>query len=184
MAQNCGKHVWEDTTTEEATVIQDLLKKRVEIPSCSTYCQRGATNRSFGSSVSKSIRQFIGGSQTDETLPTVRSDRSQSSTAIPMGDLNNHQSSSNTRADSPPVGQAKRSLWVLLGTPKSQPLMEAAEIKIDEEDSQCDWNFYRSLRNCYRAKRGALRLWFSCWQLSHCDFVKVSQQAPPKQHLY
>lgn len=65
-------------------------------------------------------------------------------------------------------------LWVLFGTTNLTPTVQLAHVEIDKDEIYGDWNFYLALKKKYQAQRGNLRLWFSCWQLGHCEFVEVS----------
>lgn len=62
--------------------------------------------------------------------------------------------------------------FVLFGVKRNRRTLELAQI--DTAKYQDDSAFFCGLRENYRQLRGFVRYWFSIWQLSHCDFVKVN----------
>lgn len=64
-------------------------------------------------------------------------------------------------------------LFVLFGVKGTRRTLELAQI--DTYNYASDGEFFGGLKKEYRGLRGYLRYWFSVWQLSHCDFVKVCQ---------
>lgn len=60
-------------------------------------------------------------------------------------------------------------LWTLLGVHGGRKTLELGQICSDNSGI----GFLRKLRETYRNLRGFRRVWFSFWQFSHCDFVKV-----------
>jgi hypothetical protein len=62
--------------------------------------------------------------------------------------------------------------FVLLGVKGKRRTLELAQI--DMATYQDDGAFFRDLRENYAQLRGFMRCWFSIWQFSYCDFVKVN----------
>lgn len=60
-------------------------------------------------------------------------------------------------------------LWALFGVHGGRKTLELGQIYSDNSEIE----FLRKLRETYRELRGFRRVWFSFWQFSHCDFVKV-----------
>jgi len=71
-------------------------------------------------------------------------------------------------------------LWVLFAVQGSRPTLELDHISVS--DACDDASFFKLVRRSHRRNRGRLLLWFSCWRLHHCDFVKVF--APPYYQYY
>lgn len=63
--------------------------------------------------------------------------------------------------------------FVLFGVKGTRRTLELAQI--DTYNYASDGEFFGDLKKAYRGLRGYLRYWFSVWQFSHCDFVKVCQ---------
>lgn len=63
----------------------------------------------------------------------------------------------------------ERRLWTLFGVHGGRKTLEPGQICTDSSGS----GFLKNLRKTYRDLRGFWRVWFSFWQFSHCDFVKV-----------
>ena len=61
-------------------------------------------------------------------------------------------------------------LWTLFGIQARRKTLELTQI--GDQDYPCN-GFFRKLRETYKDIRGFWRLWFSFWQFSHCNFVKV-----------
>ena len=61
-------------------------------------------------------------------------------------------------------------LWTLFGIQAKRKTLELTQI--GDKDYPCN-GFFRKLRETYKDARGFWRLWFSFWQFSHCNFVKV-----------
>lgn len=61
-------------------------------------------------------------------------------------------------------------LWTLFGVHGGRKTLELGQICSNNSDNV----FLRQLRETYRDLRGFWRVWFSFWQFSHCDFVKVN----------
>ena len=61
--------------------------------------------------------------------------------------------------------------YVLFGVNGTRRTPELAQI--NAKRCGTDNVFFGDLRCRYRELRGYLRYWFSVWQFSHCDFVKV-----------
>ena len=60
--------------------------------------------------------------------------------------------------------------WTLFGIQAKRKTLELTQI--GDKDYPCN-GFFRKLRETYKDARGFWRLWFSFWQFSHCNFVKV-----------
>lgn len=62
-------------------------------------------------------------------------------------------------------------LFVLFGVKGTRRTPELAQM--NTYNYATDGEFFEDLKKEYRGLRGYLRYWFSVWQFSHCDFVKV-----------
>jgi hypothetical protein len=60
---------------------------------------------------------------------------------------------------------------ILFGVQGPRPALETSLIPVELKTT--DSNFYRLLKQHYRANRGRLRLWFSIWTFGSCEVVKV-----------
>lgn len=60
-------------------------------------------------------------------------------------------------------------LRILFGVPMGLKTLHVIPIPVNQPDS----NVFPQLKAGYRRMRGRWRAWFSFWQLSHCNFVKV-----------
>lgn len=62
-------------------------------------------------------------------------------------------------------------LRILFGVPMGLKTLHVIPIPVHQPDS----NVFTQLKAEYLRTRGRWRAWFSFWQLSHCNFVKVSE---------
>jgi hypothetical protein len=70
------------------------------------------------------------------------------------------------------IGELLRAdVYVLFGVKGPRRTLELEQIEVKEHSD--DIAFFQSLTQAYRKHRGFWRYWFSIWQLTHCDFVKV-----------
>lgn len=69
------------------------------------------------------------------------------------------------------IGELSGGPYVLFGVKGPRRTLELEQIEVNEHSD--DNTFFQSLMQAYRKHRGFWRYWFSIWQLSHCDFVKV-----------
>jgi hypothetical protein len=75
------------------------------------------------------------------------------------------------------IGELSRAdVYVLFGVKGPRRTLELEQIEVKEHSD--DTAFFRSLTQAYRKHRGFSRYWFSIWQLTHCDFVKVGITHP------
>lgn len=80
--------------------------------------------------------------------------------------------SSNSQNSQMPINIARvKSLFVLFGVKGTRRTPELAQMDAYSYASDCE--FFGHLKKKYRELRGYLRYWFSVWQFSHCDFVRV-----------
>lgn len=61
--------------------------------------------------------------------------------------------------------------YILLGVPAGGPRLVPAQVPVYTFST--DSSIFRTLKSCYRAQRGLMRLWFSIWSLQYCSAVKV-----------
>jgi hypothetical protein len=70
------------------------------------------------------------------------------------------------------IGELPRAdVYVLFGVKGPRRTLELEQIEVKENSD--DTAFFQGLTQAYRKHRGFWRYWFSIWQLTHCDFVKV-----------
>lgn len=75
-------------------------------------------------------------------------------------------------ASSPSGFQQNKKMWVVFGV--QGPRMTLELDQIGNNDLQSDRVFLREIRRKHHLLRGRLRSYFSFWQLSYWEFVKVS----------
>ena len=69
------------------------------------------------------------------------------------------------------IGELSGGPYVLFGVKGPRRTLELEQIEVNENSD--DKTFFQRLMQAYRKHRGFWRYWFSIWQLTHCDFVKV-----------
>ena len=67
--------------------------------------------------------------------------------------------------------------YILFGVQGGKRALVPAQVRV--YDRSTDASIFRELRQCYRAQRGRLRLWFSVWRLENCAVVKVNVLSKP-----
>ncbi len=168
-------------STSQSRIFQKLSENRIaqpsQIPLCSKVRKRGfltsiaqwTTNpNSTSSNTQQSIPSGISTSPSAPIGPATagpgpNSRPSSSSPSFPNIAANNPHTivSSNLRRDN--------RLWTLFGVHGGRKTLELGQICSDNSGK----GFLRKLQDNYRDLRGFRRIWFSFWQFSHCDFVKV-----------
>jgi hypothetical protein len=68
-------------------------------------------------------------------------------------------------------GILNKELWILFGVQAGRKTLELCQISTEDYS---ELGFFQKLVETYRVARGFWRVWFSFWQFSHCEFVKVS----------
>jgi hypothetical protein len=118
--------------------------------------------RWYGSSGSSS-----GSSSRQQTIHVAKDTQASNSPFSPRKSTSGNRQDANTVINMPQINQ----LFVLFGVKGTRRTLELAQINTKKYTS--DKSFFEDMRKEYRYLRGYLRYWFSIWQFSHCDFVKV-----------
>ena len=168
-------------STSQSKIFQKLSKSSIarssQIPLCSKVQKRGFltsvaqwmtypnsassnTQQSTPSGMSTSPSALIGPATTGPG-PITRPTPSASSSPNIVANNPHTIASSNFRHNN--------RLWTLFGVHGGRKTLELGQICSDNSGK----GFVRKLRETYRNLRGFRRVWFSFWQFSHCDFVKV-----------
>ena len=110
------------------------------------------------------------------------SQQSSSSSSVPPSRMSSTSSLGRAPSSATSVGSLSSSInipgnedFVLLGINGTRRTLDLVHIKTTKENDD-DLKFFDALLRSYASLRGTMRRWFSIWQLTHCDFVKVSPQ--------
>ncbi|OAL38123.1 hypothetical protein AYO20_02575 [Fonsecaea nubica] len=76
------------------------------------------------------------------------------------------------------VNIALRDRFVVFGVHGKRRTLDIVHINTTKDND--DMKFLDTLLASYRALRGRMRLWFSIWQLHHCEFVKFKKVLPDR----
>ena len=163
-------------STSQMGIFQKLSQNGITQPSRLPLCSKIQKTKGFLTSAAQWITNpNPTSSNTQQPNPLVTSTPpsapSRSATAMP-------ESGSRPSSPSPtspnfipnnPYAHHNR-LWTLFGVHGGRKTLELGQICSNNSDN----GFLRQLRETYRDLRGFWRVWFSFWQFSHCDFVKVN----------
>lgn len=170
-------------STSQMSIFQKLAQNAIVQPSRLPLCSKIRKKKGFLTSAAQWITNpNPTSSNTQQPNPWERSTPpsapSRPATAM-LGPGNRPSSSSpkfpNTVPNNPYANVSSNfhhnnRLWTLFGVHGGRKTLELGQISSNNSGN----GFLRQLRETYRDLRGFWRFWFSFWQFSHCDFVKVN----------
>ena len=187
--QHCNKWLWYDAPYAEADQLRSLVRLKGDTTYGDHVCLRlsgclpqmpGLTVASKQAPTQKPNPANTGSASTQNSRPTppvylqgysfgrVKQSSSQPS-QLPAS---SNTSTSPQQAPGPAtVICLPQQFYILLGARRGRRSLEMGQL--DHKMASDDEMFFVNLKAEYRQLSGSLRCWFSIWQLSHCDFVKV-----------
>ncbi|MCJ1347669.1 hypothetical protein MMC31_005897 [Peltigera leucophlebia] len=180
----CKKHLWTEMSTSQSSIFrklsENMIAQSTRIPLCSkmrkkkgflTFVPRWAPNPNSTSSNSQQSIP-LGISTPPSALSGLLSAMSGPRSRLPPSSL----TSPNIVANNPRTIVSSNlrvynRLWTLFGVHGGRKTLELGQICSNNSGD----GFLSKLRETYRDLRGFRRFWFSCWQFSHCDFVKFEK---------
>ena len=169
-------------STSQSNIFQGLSKDSIAHPSRIPLCRKIQKKRGFLTSVARwTTNPNSTSGNTQNSIPSgisaPPSALSRPTASVPgpssrpppfsLGDPNTVANNPYTLVPSN-SGRDNR-LWTLFGVHGGRKTLELGQIR----SNNSGYRFLRNLRETYRDLRGFWRVWFSFWQFSHCDFVKV-----------
>ncbi|KAG9506107.1 hypothetical protein J7337_003088 [Fusarium musae] len=166
-ACHCGKPFWVDITPSQARIIKRMTQNPTTF--AEDHRKVAHTKRNAFQRVTAWFK-WNSGAILPVSTPT--SQGSQQSSGV--GGNNRVQQGVATAEQNniPPV--TIDDLRILFGVPMGLKTLNVIPIPVNQPDS----NVFPQLKAEYRRMRGRWRAWFSFWQLSHCNFVKIDLPPP------
>ncbi|KAH0841887.1 hypothetical protein FOPE_06628 [Fonsecaea pedrosoi] len=198
----CNRSLWHDIPEAYIANFNNLLTLKRQDIFGSSICARAFSAQGIGqhakrmipaihspplktspssSDTSSSVRPSDGGSSTSiPTSPGQSSSSSASQSPSRPSISSGHTTSSATSMTSVmnSVNIPSRDRFIVFGVYGKRRTLDIVHINTTKDND--DVKFLDTLLTSYRALRGRMRLWFSIWQLHHCEFVKFQKVLPDR----
>ncbi|KAI1622528.1 hypothetical protein EDD37DRAFT_651800 [Exophiala viscosa] len=190
---HCGDELWEDIPDDQYHLFRRLLSPRKSKPRHTHLCQTAFRHTGRAQRTHSPVPNGSGPApDTTAPAPAAYTGLVQSSLSVSSSPSGSAASSSLSRSASPTSStdatsvvsasvsiSSQQHMYVLLGIGGMRSTLDLEHMDVIK-DTKTDAEFFKKLNDLYRSARGMLRILFSIWRLSHCDFVKFRRFRPKR----